>query len=776
MYDERTRVLRLIMEFKYGYEFNNSYDRAKVLGQVIFYLKQFTLYRDENYMDVPNVILAGDKTTCFVISSSEVEQYLDENLDWDTAPSLVPAVYKEFVERISKDNNINPIIYTIDKNFSFSRVAVDIKRLILKLQIKLKVTEKNILETYDYFIQKVIISPENYSASDLVQSFIGTILGDVEISRKRNCRYIAKKDRRIAIDDFNYSHFEEQHCAKYSLKERNLFISIKDRLTEDTTRRFKGEFFTPTIWVNEAYKIFEDVLGEDFRSEYVVWDPAWGTGNLTRDFSFTDLYCSTLDNSDLELGESYNVDSSKFQYTFLNDDVDDTESGLDKKMPKSLYQDLQSKDKVLFFLNPPFAESSNGKTKNKKSKDRVADTIVKKHMINDGYKDASQQIYIQFLYRILQFKKMFNIEHCSIGIFTPALFFTGERSEKFRNEFLDNFKFEKGIIFNASYFSNVSSQWGICFSVWSSGKTLGKHRFTMKIGEMDEEGSIIYSDTKTLYNLDTREKLSTWIKNKSYNDFADFITLKSALKVDSKYKKVPREAIAFLMNDSNNVYANTQGVYILSAPVTRHVKVTAITKENYKECFTLFAARTLIKSNWLNQKDNYCIPNSKDLLFSKFENDCIVYAVFSEQCGIASYRRISVNNKILDIKNEMFFMSIKVLQNLADKYSNFDVYNDCLKYSGERYLYNELCNLDISQGGHKILNYAEKLVIESFEYRDEFNKKYPEYQINTADAGWYQIKSLLKEYMSSDLIKFQQEFNEFAAELEPFVYKLGFLR
>ena len=39
----------------------------KVLVQVIFYLKQFTLREDKRYMDMPNVILAGDKTTCFII-------------------------------------------------------------------------------------------------------------------------------------------------------------------------------------------------------------------------------------------------------------------------------------------------------------------------------------------------------------------------------------------------------------------------------------------------------------------------------------------------------------------------------------------------------------------------------------------------------------------------------------------------------------------------------------------------------------------------------------
>lgn len=54
------------------------------------------------------------------------------------------------------------------------------------------------------------------------------------------------------------------------------------------------------------------------------------------------------------------------------------------------------------------------------------------------------------------------------------------------------------------------------------------------------------------------------------------------------------------MNDCNNVYANTQGVYILPAPVTRHVKTTTITRENYKQCCSLFAVRKVIKSKSTN--------------------------------------------------------------------------------------------------------------------------------------------------------------------------------
>lgn len=286
MYDDTTKVLRLIMEFKYGLDFNISINRAKVLVQVIFYLKKFTLREDKKYMDMPNVILAGDKTTCFIISSSDVEHYLERNLDWSIAPSEAPAKYKDLTIEISNNKSLNPIIFNIDKSFKFERVVRDIKRLIIDIKTKFKVTESNILETYDYFIERIIKDPSKYSASDLVQCFIDTILGEAEISQKKNTKFIAKKERRVEIDSYNYEKFEEEYSVNYSIEEKNSFISIKDRLTEDTRRRFNGEFFTPTIWVNEVHKQLYYVFGQNWKDKYVVWDCAWGTGNLTRDYYF----------------------------------------------------------------------------------------------------------------------------------------------------------------------------------------------------------------------------------------------------------------------------------------------------------------------------------------------------------------------------------------------------------------------------------------------------------------------------------------------------------
>ena len=70
-------------------------------------------------MDMPNIILAGDKTTCFIISTNKVNKYLYEEINWNIEPSEAANIYKELVEKISNDDKLNPIIFNINKNFKF---------------------------------------------------------------------------------------------------------------------------------------------------------------------------------------------------------------------------------------------------------------------------------------------------------------------------------------------------------------------------------------------------------------------------------------------------------------------------------------------------------------------------------------------------------------------------------------------------------------------------------------------------------------------------------
>lgn len=277
-------------------------------------------------------------------------------------------------------------------------------------------------------------------------------------------------------------------------------------------------------------------------------------------------------------------------------------------------------------------------------------------------------------------------------------------------------------------------------------RTLDKHKFKFSIREIGTSGSIEEIGIKEVYNLTTEKRCNNWISGICKDKEVESLVLKSALNYESDIIKKSESTLAYFMNDSNNVYANSQGVYILSCPVKRHIKTTPITKENYEKCFSLFMARRLIKSNWINQKDEYAIPDTTDSRYSEWVGDSIVYSLFEVQSGQSSLRNIRINNKTYNVYNELFFMS-----NLEIK-----------KYN-------------LSKEAKNVLVFAKKLISESFEYRDEFNKRCPNYQINCWDAGWYQVKGLLNMFLGEMLKSFEIVFDKLREKNIDLVYDLGFL-
>lgn len=139
-------------------------------------------------------------------------------------------------------------------------------------------------------------------------------------------------------------------------------------------------------------------------------------------------------------------------------------------------------------------------------------------------------------------------------------------------------------------------------------------------------------------------------------------------------------------------------------------------------------------------------------------------------------RQIEYHDKLLDIKNEFFWMSKSEMEELANEYNLDVIYNDA-RTSNERFVYNKLQSITLSPEAQAVLDKASELVRKSFKYRELFSEEHPEYQLDKCwDAGFYQIKALLKEYMKDDLKEFQTFYKALADKMRPQVYELGFLK
>lgn len=336
--------LKLLLEFKFDQDYNDPLELSRTLLQCIFYIKRFEL--DGNDIDIPNIIFIGDINEMFTIHFNAIQKYLDEDIDWNVAPSNAAKTYPSIVSKIASDPDVSPHVLTVS-NSSFHELVQFIENINKDTQPHIRINEHNIGRIFDDFIQNILIKKDlhKYSAEALVGIFIGCITKpqDYYLHPKRKNTLVTPTHESIKVHSSRFeAFFNFFQGENYSAQEKRKFTGIQDRLIEDLARRKSGEFFTPTIWADEAVKFLDSALGENWKSEFSVWDSACGTKNLTRDFHFNSLFCSTLYQSDIDVANEYNCGSVSFQYDFLNDGID----GLgidhkDHKLPKKLIEVIE---------------------------------------------------------------------------------------------------------------------------------------------------------------------------------------------------------------------------------------------------------------------------------------------------------------------------------------------------------------------------------------------------------------------------------------------------
>lgn len=760
------KILRLIIEYKYDEDLTSKTGRAKVLIQVVHYLKKF----EENGEILPNVCLVGDVNECFVLHTNPLLKYLDADCDWSIAPSKAYGADVDTMLAIAEDDEINPFVFCVDENFSFKAVADKIRDLIHDINRYVRVTEHNIATIYNYFLTKVIKKTKSINANDTVAVFIGVITEKENYYKHPHKKgVIVTPIGEIKVNDDAYKAFIQYFERSYTPQEKNRFSEISDRLIEDTNRRNKGEFYTPTMFVDHAHDMMSRELGMDWKEEYVVWDASCGSKNLTRDYKFKELYCSTLEQAELEIGKRYNPEAISFQFDFLNDSLD--------KLPEGLLNALKENKPIVFLNNPPYATANNLQSDGT-SKKGIAQTSINTKMKEDGIGACSQNLYAQFLYRIDMIKRKFNLTKCYIALYSPTLYLSGPSWKNFRKVFLSDFNFIDAFTFKASYFADVADNWGIAFSLWKNGETIDKNNFIHTlVDEMD--GELTSVGVKDIYNLDGVVSASDWskepvkkLKTFDYPQVVNGITLKQQNTIGKNITN----SLGYFFNNSNNVDMNTQKVALFSSGyVNGHGH--GINADNFDRVVTLFSARKLINKTWVNSKDEYIAPNTEHEKWSEFVADAVVYCLFHSSSNQSSLRDVEYKGKQWNIKNEFFWMSTSKMQELANKNRYDEMYQDAQGVD-DRFVCKWMNDhkTEISPEAQAVLDYATTLVEQSMKYRNVFNEDNENYQIMNFDCGWYQIKGMLKEYMPNELKQFNDLYKKLAEKMRPLVYEVGFLK
>src|SRR5574344_548967 len=262
-----------------------------------------------------------------------------------------------------------------------------------------------------------------------------------------------------------YNNFHNKYNIPVAEKNHKELYSRADLLIEDDVKKYIGAFYTP---IRVANKSIEYLQRHYDLNDYVIWDMAAGTGNWEINSpNKTNVYLSTLNGSDMDTirRSGYFVSDNVFQYDYLNDDIDalgNIDYNITKKVPQPLRDAIKNK-KVLVYINPPYAESSN----NKKG---VATNTVFSSYIKE-YGKASNELFTQFMIRIEK-----EMPKAVLGMYSTLKYVNAPNFIDFRNQYKATFI--DGFIFQANkHFNGVDGTFPIGFLLWDlkEGKINNTH-------------------------------------------------------------------------------------------------------------------------------------------------------------------------------------------------------------------------------------------------------------------------------------------------------------
>ncbi|EJN6461197.1 hypothetical protein NQL75_000134 [Campylobacter upsaliensis] len=431
-------------------------------------------------------------------------------------------------------------------------------------------------------------------------------------------------------DTASFNDNQKAHTAFWNLYERppkeeywSYIIDRRDLLVPSDIRERKGAFFTPQIWVSKARSYLEKALGENYQSEYYIWDLAAGTGNLLTNLTESHrLYASTLDKADVEIIQELSSKNALhllpkhiFQFDFLNDEFFDkpcekhTKNGLDSKcpncieskLPKSLQEILKNDEKrkkLIIFINPPYAEADTTAqtTGTGKNKDGVALGNATYERYKDSMGKASNELFAQFFFRIYK-----EIPHCHLAAFSTLKYVNSSNFIKFRETF--QAKFLKGFIAPAYTFDNVKGNFPIGFLIWNLAQPQAIKNITLDI--FNDSGAGL--GKKKFYTMqNTTANIGKWITG----------------------YRIKNPPLHLAMLNSGRVDFQNQKLVYIKHYVGDESHALTLTLTNLIPCAVFFAVRHCIPHTWINHNDQFLNPNKKWEKDTEFQNDCLIFMLF----------------------------------------------------------------------------------------------------------------------------------------------------
>ena len=750
----------------------NRKSLVKCISQIIAELKII----DKEGEIIPNFSSIGTDINLCWFHNDLIIEYLDyKDVDWTISPSKFYK-NKNLFDAILHDESINPYIYDGIKDIDFKQIINEMSYLndngVLRKQMP---TEHSSMKIFFEFVDKVLKNPKEYEENP--NRIVGIFLSifnypdDTYLHENYDNILVTKADKKVKINKLGYNSFFSRYSKNITVEELDKINSLSYLLIEELSRRFKGEVYTPNHVSDAAHEEQKETIGDHYLN-IPTWDQSSGLKGDTRFYKYHRLYCSTINPTDIKVAKKYNQGSIDFPYDFFTSNFHKLPYEL--RMELGLIENENEKDLKLveefnFTNNPPMKHSGslhgNVKLHGKGlTKTMVSKRVQKLNLGGSGNiaKETSCLYLLEQVNILLRskLKKAFITTYLNANILTKGAFY-GLRKYLYDS----GCRFLSGFIFPASEFSGNSKNWAMVFIIFQWKRNLismGTNfidQYPLKIRK-NINGKLTVTGYKTLHGVNNI--LTFWPKS-IVETRSDILvpSITSALKPTGMLGKVKNGCIGYLSRSRGDNWVVCSTIWVVSG--------TTITKHNFMESVALFSCGKLVPSvvsTWLAESSEMMEPNFNHTEYKQWNNDCIIFSLFNSESEQSSLRKIKCDGfwtdvkngdfeiSFHDVKNEWFWNSNQQIFQLANQCGNNDIVQDTKNFNQEAFVYSILQNIKLSDDANEILHMANDLLVSSFPERKKLHTIYPEWHLNTWDAGWHQIKKILENTMRDELDKF----------------------
>jgi hypothetical protein len=641
--------------------------------------------------------------------------------------------------------------------------------------IRTQITPNNLKQVFDKWVAMIGLEIKGVDADDYALLFFADIMSDGTVSTHKNlpAELLHKNDEPVfSLNEKLYELGSREGYRRFwaiyhrppKAEYRDYLLERRDSLIPIDERSFKGAFYTPLAVVDKAYDLLAETLGTDWQKEYIVWDMCCGVGNLeVKHSNPRNIFMSTLDQADIDVMKATKtcVAAERFQYDFLNDDVDDfgnIDYSITNKVPKALQEAIKDGKKILVLINPPYAEATNSDNvaaESTDSKTGVSKTRIGAIMNNSNYGYAARELFVQFMARIAK-----EMPTATLAMFSTLKYVNAPNFEQFRMHWSGDFL--NGFVVHSRAFDGINGDFPIGFLIWSTDQSIRKPITEITVSALDRKAQPV--GEKRFFNLPVSTYLNAWIRRLKTDTVN--IPLKNAVVPQNNKAKVSTwvsSAIGYFWCNANDMQQANQTALLSS--VFSAGNGYYVVSENLWQVAIVFSVRRLIKPTWLNDRDQFLQPTGP--LTDEFKNDCLIWMLFNGSNLTAGAADLTWSDQNWNLVNHFIPFTEAELGSPDRFESDFMV-----QYMNGKAL---------SPESQAVLE-AGKNIWKAYFSDTDVHAVRDELKLNRPDVGWYQVRTALKkrndsgDYLPIDFKDFELAYEALGEKLRPMVYELGFLK